>query len=89
MRLVLFRLPRLVGAPPQTPVVVVEGERDVLTLEGLGLLAAADSLGVLLAGDGDLPAVELAQALIDLRKVRRRIDKHLAALSQPALIPAG
>jgi hypothetical protein len=45
VRLVLYRLPQIVKANPRLPVVVVEGERDVLTLEALGLLATTGTGG--------------------------------------------
>ncbi len=42
---VLFRLPRLIAADPTETVFVSEGEKDVLSLEKLGLLATTGSGG--------------------------------------------
>ena len=41
----LFRLPELLAAPPARPVFVVEGEKDVLTLEAIGFLAVCGPHG--------------------------------------------
>jgi ureidoglycolate hydrolase len=45
VRQVPFHLPRLLGAPLDTPVFVVEGEKDVLRLESLGLVATCNAGG--------------------------------------------
>jgi hypothetical protein len=44
-RRVLYRLPDLAKAPPDRPVFVVEGEKDVETLRGLELLATTNAMG--------------------------------------------
>jgi len=43
--LVLYRLPELRAAPPDTPVFLVEGEKDVETLRALQLVAITSPLG--------------------------------------------
>ncbi len=45
-RRVLFHLPQLLAASPSEPVYVVEGEKDVLALEHLGLVATTNAGGV-------------------------------------------
>lgn len=40
-----FRLPQLLAADPAAPVFIVEGEKDVLRLESLGLVATCNSGG--------------------------------------------
>ncbi|WP_259695913.1 toprim domain-containing protein [Pseudomonas frederiksbergensis] len=45
VRQVPFHLPQLLGAPWDTPVFVVEGEKDVLRLESLGLVATCNTGG--------------------------------------------
>src|SRR4051812_17761237 len=40
---VLYRLPELQAAPPEKPVYIVEGEKDVDRLHSLGLLATCNS----------------------------------------------
>ena len=42
---VLYRLPDLLNAPPERPVFVVEGEKDVETLASLGLIATTNAMG--------------------------------------------
>ena len=41
----------------------------------------------ILAGRAELSPHDLAEVLIGVRKLRVKLDRHLAALSQPALIP--
>jgi hypothetical protein len=45
VRRVLYRLPELRAADPQADVFVVEGEKDVETLRGLGLVATTNPQG--------------------------------------------
>lgn len=45
VRRVLYRLPRIAAASPRVPVLVVEGERDVHTLEAWGFLATTNAMG--------------------------------------------
>ena len=45
LRRVLYRLPELVAAKPEATVYLVEGERDVASLEALGLLATTTAGG--------------------------------------------
>jgi hypothetical protein len=45
VRRVLFHLPQLLAADPAMPVYVVEGEKDVLALEPLGLVATTNAGG--------------------------------------------
>lgn len=45
VRKVLFRLPELLAADPSAPVLIVEGEKDVLTAAGLGLVATTNPGG--------------------------------------------
>ena len=45
VRQVPYRLPQLLNAPPDQPVFVVEGEKDVLRLESLGLVATCNAGG--------------------------------------------
>jgi hypothetical protein len=42
---ILFRLPQLLRASPGLPVFVVEGEKDVLALERVGLVATCNPMG--------------------------------------------
>lgn len=44
-RRVLYRLPEVLAAPPDVPVYIGEGEKDVETLRGLGLVATTNPLG--------------------------------------------
>lgn len=44
-RRVLFRLPKLLASDPAQPVFVVEGEKDVLTLDAFGLIATTNAGG--------------------------------------------
>ena len=46
VRRVLYRLPELLGADPSEPVFIVEGEKDVDRLAGLGLVATTNPMGV-------------------------------------------
>ena len=45
IRKVLFRLPELLAADPSEPVLIVEGEKDVLTATRLGFLATTNPSG--------------------------------------------
>lgn len=45
VRRVLYRLPELLAADPKTPVYIVEGEKDVDRLRGLGLVATCNPFG--------------------------------------------
>ncbi len=45
VRRVLYRLPKLLSAPPDEPVFIVEGEKDVHSLEGLGFTATSAPMG--------------------------------------------
>jgi hypothetical protein len=45
VRRVLYRLPRILAAPPQYPIWVTEGERDVHALEGAGEYATCNPMG--------------------------------------------
>src|SRR5262249_41355583 len=49
VRRVLFRLPELMAAPLDRPVFIVEGEKDVLNLAKIGILATTNAMG---AGKG-------------------------------------
>lgn len=44
---ILYRLPELIAAPPDRPVHVCEGEKDVETLRGLGHVATTNPCGAL------------------------------------------
>jgi len=46
VRRVLYRLPELLAADPETTVFIVEGEKDAGKLAGLGLLATTNAAGV-------------------------------------------
>ncbi|MCU1718856.1 toprim domain-containing protein [Pseudomonas sp. 5P_3.1_Bac2] len=45
VRQIPYRLPQLLDAPPEQTVFVVEGEKDVLSLESLGLVATCNAGG--------------------------------------------
>jgi hypothetical protein len=45
VRRVLFRLPELVGADPDRPIYIVEGEKDALNLAAIGLIATTNPGG--------------------------------------------
>ena len=55
MRRVLFKLPELIeGIAAGHPVFIVEGEKDVLTLNRLGIVATTNR-AVLVSGDPNFP----------------------------------
>lgn len=59
VRLVVYRLPELLAAPPSAPVLVPEGERKVDRLRSLGFVATCNVGG---CGMGWLPSYSLALA---------------------------
>jgi len=102
VRQVPYRLPQLLHVPWGTPVFVVEGEKDVLRLESLGLVATCNAGGagkwpdalnesfarrrVVILADNDEPGHQHAD------KVCRALSKaeaEVRVLSLPGLPPKG
>ncbi len=102
VRQVPYRLPQLLGAPWDTPVFVVEGEKDVLRLESLGLVATCNAGGagkwpdalskpfarrhVVILADNDEPGHQHADKVC---RALSQAEAEVRVLSLPGLLPKG
>ena len=102
VRRVLYRLPELCAADPQAEVFVVEGEKDVETLRGLGLVATTNPQGagkwrtdlgeplrgrdVVVLPDNDEPGRKHAA---EVARYLRGIARTIRIVELPGLPPKG
>ncbi|MNS65977.1 hypothetical protein D3C72_991700 [compost metagenome] len=102
VRQVPYRLPQLLHAPLGTPVFVVEGEKDVLRLESLGLVATCNAGGagkwpdalnalfarrrIVILADNDEPGHQHADKVY---RALSQAEAEVRVLSLPGLLPKG
>ncbi|EJN17928.1 hypothetical protein PMI36_05345 [Pseudomonas sp. GM79] len=102
VRQVPYRLPQLLDTPWDTPVFVVEGEKDVLRLESLGLVATCNAGGagkwpnalnkhfarrhVVILADNDEPGRQHADKVC---RALSQAEAEVRVLSLPGLLPKG
>ena len=102
VRQVPYRLPQLLDAPGDKPVFVVEGEKDVLRLESLGLVATCNAGGagkwsealsepfvrrrVVILADNDEPGHKHADKVC---RALRLAEAQVRVLCLPGLLPKG
>jgi len=101
VRQIPYHLQQLLLSPLEQPVFVVEGEKDVLRLESLGLVATCNAGGagkwpealnehfngrrVIILADNDKPGEKHAEKVADALKLRA----HVSVLHLPDLPPKG
>jgi putative DNA primase/helicase len=102
VRLVPFRLDKVAGADPSLPVFIVEGEKDVLSLEANGLLATCNPGGagkwrsqfaeyfrgrdIVILPDNDLPGESHSKQVAGLLSV---VSRSIKIVQLPGLSPKG
>lgn len=85
----LYRVERLAGLPPDTRIFIAEGEKDVHSLEALGLIAVTNKGGSNAVEQTDWSPLERFQTIVKFTDHDEAGEKHTKAVARALLALPG